>query len=60
MACRPSSAQKPNIHHDDNEDEDAPTVVDGLDDDVGELQHDSLRAAFPIAFGKPLCTTVAQ
>lgn len=54
MLCRPSSHVRSYANKDDDEDEDAPAVVDGLDDDVSELQHDSLRAAFPIAFGRLL------
>ena len=41
----------------DEDDEDAPAVVNGLDDDddAPDVQHGSLRAAFPIAFGEHSC-----
>ena len=52
MVCRPSLLQNTYTNKDDDEDEDAPALVEGLEEDVSELQHDSLRAAFPIAFGE--------
>ena len=39
----------------DEDDEDAPTIVDENDDDNADLQHGSLRAAFPMAFGELSC-----
>ena len=40
----------------DEDDEDAPAIVDDLDadhEDNADLQHGSLRAEFPMAFGMP-------
>ena len=61
LPCRPSSTQ----HHRaalgiDEDNEDAPAIVDGVegDEDNADLQHGSLRAAFPMAFGAPLPSTL--
>ena len=62
LPYRPSSTQ----HHRaalgiDEDNEDAPAVVDGVEgdeDDDAALQHGSLRAAFPMAFGAPLPSTL--
>jgi len=57
FACRPSTTQRAVAGLDvDEDDEDAPAIVDDLDTDLEEnadLQHGSLRAEFPMAFGMP-------
>ncbi len=57
LTCRPSTTQRAVAGHDmDEDDEDAPATVDDLnagDDENADLQHGSLRAEFPMAFGMP-------
>lgn len=57
FACRPSTTQRAVAGLDvDEDDEDAPAIVDDLhadDEDNADLQHGSLRAEFPMAFGMP-------
>jgi len=56
-ACRPSTTQRAVAGLDmDEDDENAPAIVDDLDadhEDNADLQHGSLRAEFPMAFGMP-------
>ncbi len=57
FACRPGTTQRAVAGLDmDEDDEDAPAIVDDLsagDDEIADLQHGSLRAEFPMAFGMP-------
>ncbi len=57
FACRPSTTQRAVAGLDMDEDnEDAPAIVDDLDagdEENADLQHGSLRAEFPMAFGMP-------
>ena len=56
-ACRPSTTQRAVAGLDmDEDDENAPAIVDDLDagdEENADLQHGSLRAEFPMAFGMP-------
>lgn len=56
-ACRPSTTQRAVAGLDmDEDDENAPAIVENLDadhEDNADLQHGSLRAEFPMAFGMP-------
>lgn len=52
--ARPTSAPRRSAVDIDEDDEDAPAVVDDVDldtEDNADIQHGSLRAAFPMAFG---------
>ncbi|KAL3156845.1 hypothetical protein ABBQ38_001114 [Trebouxia sp. C0009 RCD-2024] len=52
---RPTSRPRRSTADIDEDDEDAPAVVDDVDldtDDIADIQHGSLRAAFPMAFGQ--------
>lgn len=54
VVVRPTSAPKRSALNIDEDDEDAPAVVDDIDltiEDNADVQHGSLRAAFPMAFG---------
>lgn len=57
LTCRPSTTQRAVVGLDmDEDDEDAPAIVDDLNadgDENADLQHGSLRAEFPMAFGMP-------
>lgn len=52
--ARPTSRPRRSAVDIDEDDEDAPAVVDDVDldtDDIADVQHGALRAAFPMAFG---------
>ncbi|KAL3132621.1 hypothetical protein ABBQ32_009149 [Trebouxia sp. C0010 RCD-2024] len=52
---RPTSRPRRSAVDIDEDDEDAPAVVDDVDldtDDIADVQHGALRAAFPMAFGQ--------
>lgn len=54
VTARPPSAPRRSAVAVDEDDEDAPAVVDDVDlddEDNANVQHGSLRAAFPMAFG---------
>lgn len=54
VVARPPSAPRRSAVAVDEDDEDAPAIVDDVDlnhEDNADVQHGSLRAAFPMAFG---------